>query len=579
MKRPVYLVLGGVLLLASAACFLAFFLMRPAPGHIAMQIEVKPAVMTAAYKVYANRNAGDGRYWLAKTILRNDGKRPLKNVSTSYQVPGLIGWTTPRTYPEVLPGQTIVSLFYPHFPDTISSKTTNTTEQVELRVEYDQPGQRHEETRQVEFQMRGRNDMIYTTLPTDELASVHDLYENTDMLAAFVTPDDPVIKYFVQQLEQRAMGGTTVGAGADLEEVVRFMKTVYSYWVASGIIYAGTEGLPEKLGTTTSVIQHVRLPREVLTGKAGLCIELAALYATIAEAAGLEPVIITTATHAWPAIKVGDNLIAIEATEVGKPGMGEGQGPSSFQVAQRIGDAELTAWMRGGGDIMVGDQKIGVLSTPIAMYDITDLHRKGIVPPELPDDPLLRQKIDDTFDALLSHTDKRQAAAAEPARPRAASTPDSTAPAPGGNAYNDPRGRFSIAVPASWRAAVQPNPAMPWVALQAMDTATGIGFEVYVFEGVASVPAVMDHIQASIASMGGLMNYAPQGSTTLGGKQFQRFTGATAFPAAGTGTEWDAYARAAGNTTIVLSLGSSPGRLAGARPVLQQIARTFRVRD
>jgi hypothetical protein len=579
MKRPVYLVLGGVLLLASAACFLAFFLMRPAPGHIAMQIEVKPAVMTAAYKVYANRNAGDGRYWLAKTILRNDGKRPLKNVSTSYQVPGLIGWTTPRTYPEVLPGQTIVSLFYPHFPDTISSKTTNTTEQVELRVEYDQPGQRHEETRQVEFQMRGRNDMIYTTLPTDELASVHDLYENTDMLAAFVTPDDPVIKYFVQQLEQRAMGGTTVGAGADLEEVVRFMKTVYSYWVASGIIYAGTEGLPEKLGTTTSVIQHVRLPREVLTGKAGLCIELAALYATIAEAAGLEPVIITTATHAWPAIKVGDNLIAIEATEVGKPGMGEGQGPSSFQVAQRIGDAELTAWMRGGGDIMVGDQKIGVLSTPIAMYDITDLHRKGIVPPELPDDPLLRQKIDDTFDALLSHTDKRQAAAAEPARPRAASTPDSTAPAPSGNAYNDPRGRFSIAVPASWRAAVQPNPAMPWIALQAMDTGTGIGFEVYAFDGVASVPAVMDHIQASIASMGGLMNYAPQGSTTLGGKQFQRFTGATAFPAAGTGTEWDAYARAAGNTTIVLSLGSSPGRLAGARPVLQQIARTFRVRD
>jgi hypothetical protein len=578
MKRSVTLTLGGVLLLASAACFLAFFLVRPQPGRIAMQIEVKPAIMTAAYKVYANRNAGDGRYWLAKAVLKNDGGRPLTNVSTSYQVPGLVGWSTPHTYPEVLPGQTIVSLFYPRFPDSVSSKTTNSEEQVELRVEYDQSGQRHQETRQVEFQMRGRNDMIYTTLPAEEVVNPHDFYENTDMFAVFVTPDDPVIKYFVQQLEQRAMGGTTVGADADPEEVVRFMNTVYSYWVASGLVYAGTEGLPEKLGNTVTSIQHVRLPREVLTGKAGLCIELAALYATIAEAAGLEPVIVTTANHAWPAIKVGNSLVAIEATAIGTPGMGKDSGPASFQVAQRYGDAELSVWMRGGGDIIIGDKKIGEVSTPIAMYDTADLHRKGIVPPELPDDPALRQKIDDTFDALLSHTGNRRAAAAE--QPvRAAAPPSGGAPAPGGNAYNDPRGRFSIAVPANWRAAVQPNANMPWVALQAMDASTGIGFEVYVFEGVTSVAAVMDHIQASIASMGGAMQYAPQGNATLSGRQFQHFSGATAFPAAGTGTEWDAYVRAAGNSTIVLSLGAYPGQLAGARPVLQQIARTFRVRS
>jgi hypothetical protein len=576
MKRPFLFILGGVLLLASAACFLTFLLMGPAPGRIAMQIEVKPAIMTAAYKVYANRNAGEGRYWLAKAILKNDGGRPLKNVSTSYQVPGLIGWSTPRTYPEVLPGQTLVSLYYPHFPDTVSSKTTNTSEQVELRVEYDDSGKRHQETRQVEFQMRGRNDMIYTTLPAEELVNAHDYYENTDLFAVFVTPDDPVIKYFVQQLEQRVMGGTTVGADADLEEVARFMEYVYRYWVASGIVYAGTEGLPEKLGTTVTAVQHVRLPREVLTGKAGLCIELAALYATIAEAAGLEPVIVTTATHAWPAIKVGNELVAIEATGVGRPGMGEDSGPMSFKVAQIIGDAELSAWRRGGGDIMVGDQKIGDLSTPIAIYDIGDLHQKGLVPPELPDDPVLRQKIDDTFDALLKHTSNRRAAAEQAPPARAVAKTDGTGPAQGGNVYNDPRGHFSIAIPASWRAAAQPNPNMPWVALQAMDAGTGTGFEVYVFEGVTSVPAVMNHIQASIASMGGAMNYSARGNADLGGKQFQHFTGATAFP--GTGTEWDAYARAAGNTTIVLSLGTYPGRLAAARPVLQQVARTFRVR-
>ncbi|HQR23853.1 MAG TPA: hypothetical protein PK163_03655 [Steroidobacteraceae bacterium] len=578
MKRPVLFVVGGVLLVASAACFLAFFLGRPDPGRIGMRIEVKPAVMTAAYKVYANRTAGDGRYWLTKTILKNDGGRPLKNVSTSYQVPGLIGWTTPRTYPEVLPGQTIVSLFYPHFPDSVASKTTNTTEVVELRVEYDGVTGRQQETRQVEFQMRGRNDMIYTTLPASELVNPHDYYENTDLFAVFVTPDDPVIKYFVQELEQRVMGGTTVGAGADVQEVGRFMKAVYSYWVASGIVYAGTEGLPEKVGETVTSIQHVRLPREVLTGKAGLCIELAALYSTIAEAAGLEPVIVTTANHAFPAIKVGGDLVAIEATAIGTPGMGEDSGPMSFGSAQRLGDAELSAWMQGGGDVVIDGHKVGELAIPIAAYDIADLHSKGIVPPELPDDAALKQKIDDTFDQLLSRSGGRQASAGSTSRPQVAAEAAQARDSAPGNAYNDPGGRYSIVIPAGWQAAVQPNPATPWVALQAMDPGTGIGLEVYVFEGVASVQAVMDHIQAGVASMGGVMQYTPLGSASLGGRSFQLFTGGTAFPSAGRATDWDAYVRAAGNRTYVLSLGTTPGRLAAARPVLRQVAGTFRVR-
>lgn len=577
MKRPVLFVAGGVLLAAAIACFLAFFLARPEPGRIGMQIEVKPAIMTAAYKVYANRNAGDGRYWLAKVVLKNDGERPLANVSTSFQVPGLIAWTTPRTYPEVLPGQTIVSLFYPHFPDAVAAKTTSTTEAVELRVEYDAGRERRQETRQVEFQMRGRNDMIYTTLPAAEVVNPHDYYENTDLFAAFVTPDDPVIKYFVQQLEQRVMGGTTVGAGADVEEVGRFMNAVYSYWVASGIVYAGTEGLPEKIGDSVTATQHVRLPREVLTGKAGLCVELAALFASIAEAAGLEPVIVTTANHAFPAIKVGNNLVAIEATSVGTPGMGERSGPSSFESAVRYGDAELAAWMRGGGDIVIDGRKVGELATPIAAYDIADLHGKGIVPPELPDDAVLKQKIDDTFDRLLSRSGGRRAAAAATEPPRAA-TAGAQESRPG-NAYNDPGGRYSIVIPEGWRAAVAPNPAMPWVALQAMDPGSGIGFEVYVYEGVASVQAVMDHIQSSIASMGGVMQYAPQGSASLGGRQFQAFTGGTSFPATGQATQWDAYVRAAGNRTYVLSLGAAPGRLAAARPTLRLVAETFRVRS
>lgn len=573
MKRTILLASGCGFLVASAALIVAHFVTAPAPGHVSMQIEVKPAVMTSAYKVYANRAAGDGRYWLAKVILKNEGGRALENLETSFQVPGHIAWTTPRKHPALLPGQTVVALFYPRFPDSVASKTTNTTEQVEFRLAYDGKGGRHEESRQVGFQMRGRNDMIYTTLPASEVVSAHDLYENTDLLAAFVTPDDPVIKYFVQQLEQKVLGGTGVGAGADVEETLRFMRAVYAYWVASGIVYAGTEGLPERSGDSITMIQHVRLPREVLVGQAGLCVELATLFASIAQAAGLEPVILTTEQHAYPAIKVGKNLIPIEATAVGMPGRGKGYGAASFEHAVRIGQANLQAWLQGRGESVIDGKVVMQPGMPIGWYDIAELHQQGIVPPELPDDPVLKQKIDDTLAALLGG---RRASAQAETPPRQAAQP----PEPGvaGSAYSDPRGHFVITIPAGWQAATMPYPAMPALALQAMDRGSGNGLEVYVFEGAENVYGAMSVIQQAIGSSGGVVRFAASGTATLGGKSFTRFEGSTYFPATGSGTEWEAYARAADNLTFVATVGTTPGQLAARRAYLRQIIRTLRVR-
>lgn len=584
MKRSVLLAAGGGLLIVSAAVFAIHFMTAPDPGHISLQIEVKPAVMTSAYKVYANREAGNGRYWLAKVILRNDGGRTLTNVGTSFQIPGHVGWTTPREHPELLPGQTVVALFYPRFPDTVATKTTNTAEQVEFRVEYDSKGERQQESRQVGFQMRGRNDMIYTTLPASEIISSHDLYENTDLLATFVTPDDPVIKYFVQQLEQKVMGGTSVGASSDVEEILRFMHAVYSYWVASGIVYAGTEGLPERTGSAITMIQHVRLPREVLVGQAGLCVELTTLFASIAQAAGLEPVILSTEHHAYPAIKVGNDVIPIEATAVGMPGRGREYGAASFEQAMMIGKANLEAWLAGSPQSVLEGRVVMQPGMPIGWYDIAELHQQGIVPPELADDAALKQKIDETLAALLGG--KRRAAVAEPAPARQAQVVQERrareqAPVDqglAGNTYADPRGHFSVTVPAGWQAAAMPYPAMPALALQAMDQGSGTGLEVYVFEGAANVPGALSFIQAAIGSSGGVVSYSPSGSATLAGKAFQRFAGTTYYPATGMGTEWEAYARAAGNVTIVMSVGAPAGQLGPRRSYLRQVAATLRAR-
>jgi hypothetical protein len=78
--------------------------------------------------------------------------------------------------------------------------------------------------------------------------------------------------------------------------------------------------------------------------------------------------------------------------------------------------------------------------------------------------------------------------------------------------------------------------------------------------------------------MGGAMQYAPQGTASINGRTFQVFTGGTVFPAAGTAMEWDAFVRAAGNNTYVLSVGTGGARLGAVRPALHQVAVTFRVR-
>jgi hypothetical protein len=575
MSRQVLRLGGAALLAVAVALGVTYALTRPPPGRLAFDIEAKPAVMSGAYKVYGNPAAGNGRYWMSKVVIKNEGGAPVESVTVSYQIPGLVTWTTPKEYPRILPGQSVVSLFYPRLPDSVAMKTTTTTEQVEMRVEYaDHRGAKHE-TRQMEFQLRGRNDLIYTTLAESEVLTIPALYENSQLAAAFVTPDDPVIKYFVEQLEKRVMGGTNVGAGADPKEIARFMATVYAFEQASGIIYAGTEGLPEKSGSTMTMIQKVRLPREVLLGGAGLCIELASLYATITEAAGLDPVIFLTSTHAFPGVRVNGELHGFEATAVGTPGMGEKR--HTFEEALKRGEEEKVIWMNGGNR-QIGQQ--------IMLLDLHYLHHTaGIVPPELPDDPAARQKIDETFDRLLGsnrRADADEAPAERPTARRAAATPapsrSATAnPKPGVavNRYADPNRFFTLSLPASW--SVNPYPAQGFksLALSALDPDQNLGLAVYVFPGSQTVETALSQINAYATSAGAHLSVKEQGAVKNGGRDYRQFFGRTSFDQGGGPREWVAYARSFTGGAVVITLGAKQGQLVAALPLLHQVFNTF----
>lgn len=78
------------------------------------------------------------------------------------------------------------------------------------------------------------------------------------------------------------------------------------------MVYSGTSGVPSRFDDLQSMVQSLRLPREVVTGNTGLCIELSLFYASVLMAAGLEPIIYLIPGHAYPGIKVNGQYLRLK---------------------------------------------------------------------------------------------------------------------------------------------------------------------------------------------------------------------------------------------------------------------------
>lgn len=574
MNKNIMLVLGGLSTIVGVVLLVMHFTGGSDAGNLQLQIEHKPAIMSAAYKVHANKDLKSGRYWVAKVLLTNEGPGDLDDVSVAYRIPNFIDWTTPRPYPKILPNQTVVDLFYPRFQSNLSQKLTTTTEQVEIKISYKSGGESKEELRKVDFDLRGRNDLIYTTMDADEISSITDVYENTDLIASFVTPDDPVIKHFTQQLQQKVLGGTVAGVSNTQEEVLRFMRGLYNYQLASGLVYGGTKGLPQQIGNSFTVVQHVRMPREVLTGEAGLCVELSTLFSSVALSAGLEPVIFLTQKHAWPGIKMGDgSIIPIEATSIGGEGIG---GRQDFDKAVEAGVKNMQTFMAGG------DQGIGA---SIGLLDISQLHAAGIRPPELSDDNDLRGRVDTTMAKLIEGAKK--SSQPEPKK-RVVRRNDGGGGSGGGGSgrgpsvpsgfqqYAHPSGVFAVGFPSGWAALTNPYPQqMPNLAavLSPNPNMPGPGAEVYVFEGANDSSIAISEIAYAVENIGGYLTAQPTGTVALQGQSYQVFNGETAY--ATHAIHWRAYFRPMGSRTVGIVVYAPAGTMGGYNQMLSQIADTF----
>ena len=481
-----------LLVLIGAASLLYYFLQPGGSGNLDVKITNTPVIMPAAYKVYSNPDALDGKYYLFKMLLTNNSSKTMDNLKVEYRIPGYIEWTELDKIQYLYPGQSSVIACYPKFKDDIVQKTTSSKEKTDIRITYGE-GRNQEVDESFGFTMEGRGDLVYTSIPASEVSSYSDLFDNADLLPCFVMPDDPIVKYFTQQIQEKVLKGEAASVYNTPEECVRFLAGVYQATEMAHMVYSGTSGVPEKFGDVSALVQRIRLPREVITGKTGLCIELTLMYASIMEDAGLHAIVYLAPGHAYPGFKLNDQYYAIESTGIGGEGLG---GHMTVKEALKAGSKNLDELIKG---LQAGDQRYEII-------DVTKLNKEGVVPMEMKDDDFLRKKVDEIAQSFEQGGGRRN----EDRGPQyaATNTRQSNVGRASGTGMSSYSGNISFNYPSFWNRMNYPYPQLPILVSMVSSPDRMASAEVYKFDGMTNPDQAFGYLQQIMAQNGMQIQYS-----------------------------------------------------------------------
>src|SRR5664279_349261 len=422
--------LPGILLLAGIAFLLFPYLFSS--GSIDLKIQPASVIMPAAYKVYANPDVAGGRYNLFKAVIKNTGSSEIHNLKVQYRVPKFIDeWTDVSSPSDLLPGQVAVVTCFPVFNQSITEKNTSSKEKAEIRFFYGGKSNPAEKDESFVFDMTSVNDIVFSDMSDKDKVYTSDYQSNVALYACMVASQDPIIKYYTQQVQQKVLQGEqAAGIGTagtvdekTVREALRVMEGVYEATRRTKMVYSETSASLTKFGDNTSSTEHIRLAREVVTGNTGLCIELALLHASVLKAAGNHAVIFLIPGHAYPGILLGNTYYALEATGIGGEGLGS---IMTAQQAYETGEKEL-------------DEFFAAYQKGTPGYNILDIDRlsdEGYKEMELKDDPFLRQKIDQLTQSFQASYTPAQPE--EPVQNEEGTTAETTASTAGNTSNNGP---------------------------------------------------------------------------------------------------------------------------------------------
>jgi hypothetical protein len=545
----VILFFGGIGLLAT------WLLTAAKPGQLSWDSPTyRKSVMSFGYKVYANSQIGEGRYFLSKLVLKNTGGRSIRDLTVSYQIPDYIPWTTPEVASELPPGTSAVKLYYPKFPERITHLANQTTASLEIKLQWrEEGGSAKEQVLRDDFTIYGVNEVQYSDLPADDILTWYDQWNLAQFVVCMVTPNDPVVKEYAAAITKR-MGGTLAGATQDPDQIVELMKATYDYMRETGMRYASAEGVPVSIGDVRTLVQTVRLPRDVITSNNGLCIELAILWASILDQLGCQTCIVMRPGHAFTIVQAGDKYYPVECTAITPKAVGSTT-DVPFEKAMQMAMEDL-------------QKQQYKIFFPVQQY-----RGEGYASPELPD-----VDVDKVKGMLVSREREATEVAAKNVAQNQPSAPDTQEGSQGPNQpppaqqgmahFEHSAGLVSFSYPDSWKV-LQP-PSQMGITFRVYDPSTAMGMDVVEVPNVSSANEALRAVGRAFARTGSRLRVEDskkQGDLTV---VLGHTTGS------GGENEWFGVFRPVRGGVIGVAAGSPASNFQSNRQALLQLLDTVR---
>lgn len=267
-------------------------------------LDARGQLMSMLARPYSDSRFGD--LWAARSVFKNTGDQTLSDYRVHYRVAGFSNWSEWKKARRVLPGQTVVDPYFPVL-DLEKLGQLASSRSVMLEVEYEyrqQDGRTARENDSRQIQLLGRNQVAFSSIPADEAVGFLDKHNNAPaIIAALVDGDDSVMQEVAGRLNQLA--GVSLATQKE-EDARKFVNNLYAFLGNNSI------------GLQATLAQEVKFGRDVIRTRSGTCVDLAVLFASVCEAAGLQPVLYLTSDNCLVTVKLpGGQTMTLDVTKSG----------------------------------------------------------------------------------------------------------------------------------------------------------------------------------------------------------------------------------------------------------------------
>lgn len=572
------LTIGGAVVLLAGGAFLAAGLARVGerPAKLTWRDpEIKTALMTLGYKVYANPKVEFGRHYLSKLVFKNTGEHPVTDFAISYKVDDYIPWTDPEEFHEIPAGFTLVKLYHPKLPPTVTKIRNATHTTFRARVQWKEEGRPHEETFARDIVLRGINELVSSDLPEAETQNWFDANNAAAFAVCMVTPNDPAVTLYASEITRLA-GGTTAGIAGGGKEVVRLCRIVYDYMKATELRYTGDRFTIETVGNVTTGVQTVRMPRDAIQNNQALCIELSILWSAVLQHLGVDSTMVFVPGHVFiiaHSEQLGipfDRGLPIECTAITVRAVEDSL--VGLRIREHATGAPVT--FDEAVEMATKEWEISSKKGVLILVPVKALQTAGYVAPEMADIDM-----DKLTETLRKRLPGRVVAAETPpegaTEAEAAARPtDVPAGLAGFTTWRHPQGFVSLSVPADFVSLQQPGFTPNFVLFTAGNPATGVSCDVMQVNGTQDPSQAVNYVAGVYGQMGASVQVSrtsPRG--TSGVVMFEgTSTSATA------AVRWICLGKTVPNGVVLVSAGANPIAWATQSTTIQTILTSVNFR-